>query len=203
MPSDSNSQARRLLPWVISQVLAAGTFSAQAATITVDDVSGTIGGSGCTIRDAFTAANTDAAVAGCATGTGADAIVLPGSATITLDTLDNGINCLPLVSSDITIVGNGATVRRSPTGDSCRLIEVSSSGSLILQSTTLSGGFAYGAPRKGITPNYDGGAIYSDGGDVTITGSTISGNSASNGGAIAVKYATLLIQDSTITGNTA
>ena len=207
MPTDTKSQARRLLPWVISQALAVGTFSAQAATITVDDTSGTIGGGGCTIRDAFTAANTDAAAAGCAAGSGADSIVLPSSATITLDTLDNsGINCLPLVDSNITIVGSGTTVRRSPTGDSCRLIEVTPTGSLTLQDTTLSGGFAYQQPQqaaKGTTPNRDGGAIFSVGGNVTITGSTISGNSAVSGGGVAIKYATLLIQDSTVTGNTA
>lgn len=48
-----------------------------------------------------------------------------------------------------------------------------------------------------------GGAIYSDGGDVSITASTFAGNSAIVGGAIGASYSDLTVSDSTLNDNTA
>ena len=73
-------------------VIATGT--ADAATISV--------GAGCTFADAFQAANTDAAVGGCAAGNGADTISLSPSATTDVAAT------LPTVVDDLTIVGDNS-----------------------------------------------------------------------------------------------
>ena len=57
-----------------------------------------VGGS-CSLADAITAANTDAASGGCAAGSGADVITLGGDVTLTAD--------LPAITTDITINGGG------------------------------------------------------------------------------------------------
>lgn len=48
-----------------------------------------------------------------------------------------------------------------------------------------------------------GGAIYSDGGDVSVTASTFAGNSAIVGGAISASYSDLAVSDSTLSDNSA
>jgi uncharacterized protein DUF1566 len=61
----------------------------RAADIIVSSTSGATGGPGCTLRDAITAANTDAASGGCPAGSGADTIILTAGATYTLTLVDN------------------------------------------------------------------------------------------------------------------
>src|SRR5205823_3993547 len=88
-----------------------------------------------------------------------------------------------------------------------RLLEVSNSGDLTLQDTTLSGG-------KAVVNAYDfdyaGGGILNYGGSVTLTNSTVSGNSAAgDGGGIfaATDYdsrgSDVTLTDSTVSGNSA
>lgn len=92
------------VPWAVTPAV--------AATITVNDTSGGTGGPGCKLRDAITAGNTDGVSGGCSAGSGADIIVLPTNATITLTGADNstdGANGLPSITTTITIQGNGAT----------------------------------------------------------------------------------------------
>lgn len=61
---------------------------AGAATITVNSIANTTGGSNCTLRNAITAANADTTTGGCPAGSGADTIVLPAG-TYTFTTPDN------------------------------------------------------------------------------------------------------------------
>jgi hypothetical protein len=55
----------------------------------------------------------------------------------------------------------------------------------------------------GNAPNSTGGGIFNDGGTLTISGSTISGNSAVTGGGIHNREGIVTVSGSTISGNTA
>jgi hypothetical protein len=96
----------------IALMLALGMAPTLAATINVRGP--------CTLGRAITSANNDIAVAGCTRGRGADTIVLPANSTQTLTAVNNnyyGPTGLPLIRSNITIAGNGSTIRY---GNSCR-----------------------------------------------------------------------------------
>jgi CSLREA domain-containing protein len=133
----------------LSQVLTLSAPVAQAATITVTTDSGDTGGPDCTLRDAITAANFDTAIGGCPAGSDADLIVLPDHSTITLTTPDNPDNGLPIVTSSITIEGNGTTIERDPNSPEFRIFELNGN-SLTLQKTIVSGGRVYGERNGGI-----------------------------------------------------
>src|SRR5690606_17216534 len=84
----------------------------------------------------------------------------------------NGDNGLPLIAKAVRIEGNGATIERSDAEDTpaFRFFEVADGGSLTLDGVTLANG-AVGAGQ-------DGGAIYSPRGRVSVSNSTLSGNTA-------------------------
>ena len=96
-----------------------------AANLNVTTTRGDRGGPECSLRDALTAANTDAPSGGCPAGTGADTIYLPTGSTITLDgreTQDIGAGDVvgtPVLSTDITIEGQGSVIQRNPTSSTC------------------------------------------------------------------------------------
>jgi hypothetical protein len=179
----------------VALLLALGHGPAWAATINVS-VAGP-----CTLSKAITAANTDSTAGGaCTTGSGADTLVLTAGSIHTLTAVDNntllGATGLPLVSSTITIAGNGSTIERSSAGGTpqFRLLTVTASGNLTLQKLTLQGGHA----------DTGGGAVYNYG-ICTVTNSTITGNTAdSGGGGVFNAYnRTLTITNSTVSGNVA
>ena len=136
-------------------------------------------GTGCSLMDAISAANTDMVVDRCAAGHGADTILL--SADVSLE------KALPLVTSVITIEGGNFTIRGSQT----HIIGVNQRGNLTLNEVTIIGG------KSGW-----GGAIGNLGGKLTINNSTISNNSAGEGGAIG-NEGTLTIINSEISNNDA
>jgi hypothetical protein len=78
---------------------------------------------------------------------------------------------LPVISSVITIAGNGSTIKRDPGAPDFRFFAVSSSGNLTLQRTTVSGGITS-----------DGGSGVLSFGAVTLTNCTISNNSTEDFG---------------------
>jgi hypothetical protein len=166
---------------------------ALAATINV--------GGGCKLVDAITAANTDNAIGRCRAGRGADTIVLPANSTQTLTQANNqsyGPTGLPVVTSTITIAGNGSIIARSIAAGTpeFRILAVGTGGNLTLRQTTISGGRAPGEGR--------GGGVYRRSGRVTLIGCTISGNQAFVGGGVANAVAgTLTVTNSTIAGNIA
>lgn len=143
--------------------------------IVVTSTTGGTGGPNCTLRDAITAANTDAAVGGCQAGSGSDTIALPAGSVISLLTIDNdasGPNGLPSVTSDIVIEGRGATVQRGGTSTEFRLFHVGPAGSLALRDTTV---------RNGHGRAVGGGGILIDQGSVELLASTVSENRAAHG----------------------
>ena len=110
--------------------------------------------------------------------------------------MTDGPNGLPSITSDITINGNGATIRRTLlTGfPELRIFHVAASGSLTLNKITVA---------KGLVSSSDpGGGILSRG-TLTLTNSTLSDNSAGSGGGIFNWDGTLTLTSSTLSGNLA
>ncbi|MCH8853626.1 MAG: hypothetical protein IID41_13385 [Planctomycetes bacterium] len=175
--------------------------AARAATITVTSDSGGTGGPDCTLRDAITAANTDAPTGGCPAGNGADTIELPADATITLRQVDNdtnGLNGLPSVISEININGSGTAIQRDGSAPDFRIFHIGASGNLTLNDLTVSGGV-----ELGDFPANRGGGIYNgSGSELTLAKSTVSGNSAYHGGGI-WSFGELTMNDSTVSENVA
>lgn len=189
----------------VALLLALGLSPAMGATINVTPgaVDNMVNGN-CSIVEAITAANTNAAVDTCTAGndlpSGADTINLDGS-TFTLNQVNNnfyGNNGLPVITSEIVIEGNGSTIQRSGAGGTpaFRIIAIdgdTGNGDLTLNETTISGGLAG-----------SGGGIYNYYGILTITNSTISGNNTNSGsGGGILNSGPLTITNSTISGNVA
>jgi hypothetical protein len=179
----------------VALALALGPSPGLAATIPVRG--------SCTLVQAITAANTDTARGGCPAGSGADTLVLePPGRTVTLTRVDNttyGPTGLPVISSAITIAGNGGTIARPATAPAFRLLAVSATGELTLEGLTLTGGLASGDSDV----SNSGGGV-SNRGVVTISSSTISGNTATGlGGGVYNDAAVVTVTESTISGNTA
>lgn len=146
-----------------------------AGSITVD-------GTTCTLADAITAANTDAATGGCPAGSVDDTLVL-SSGGIYILTTD-----LPSIITTITISGNGATITWGTGTPSYSILRVGSTGVLTLDNVKISNGSE--------------GGIYNSGGVLTVTNSSIISNTGFNGGGIG-GYGTTFIARSVISGNTA
>lgn len=129
----------------------------QAATLTVDD--------NCTLADAIIAANTGMTAGNCRSGTtGVDTIYL--TQHVVLTNVDNttaaGQNGLPLITSDITIIGNGFTIERSDAAGTpaFRIFQIEPDARLRLIDFTLRNGRVVGSNgRRGsntTTPGSDG-----------------------------------------------
>jgi hypothetical protein len=171
----------------------------------------------CTLGEAIQAANTDLAVDGCPAGSGSDTIAL-ASGLYSLTAIDNGVNGLPRVTSDITIAGESAAttiIERAAGSPDFRIFEVG--GFLGLNNVTIRGG--RGQAGSGVRGGdleinnsvfedndaltQSGGAIFQNGLiDVTIRNSIFRNNSAGSVGAITM-FGSLRIENSTFTGNAA
>jgi hypothetical protein len=212
-------------------LLALGQGVAAAATITVTTNNPNIASDGqCSLVEAIVNANNDAAThADCAAGSGADTIILPAKANVTLSnaygTIYSSPIGLPLITSRITIEGNGATIARQGNAPAFGLLAVDFSADLTLQSITLSGGCSGSgggvlnsgtlsikdSTISGNTANFGGGGVYNYPGTLTVENSTISGNRAGRGGGLFSApnpyvwgiSGFLTITNSTISGNTA
>jgi hypothetical protein len=160
--------------------------AAQNTTITVTTTMPGMNADGqCSLAEALTNANADAATAAdCPAGSGADVIMLTTGATYTLTAVDNttdGANGLPSITSDITIMGKGATIQRS-TADGTpefRIFHVAAKGALRLHELTVANGVARG--QDGEIPTLGaGGGIYSRG-TMTAENSIVRDNIAAGG----------------------
>ncbi len=137
-------------------------------------------GASCSLADAVTAANTDAAVGGCPAGSGADTISLTGD--ISLD------DELPDIETELSVNGNGFRIDGA---GKYRIFYVNK-GALTLKDVTLQSGQAdFGA------------ALVNDGGQVRISDSVIQGNSAvmAAGAIYNSETAKLWIEDTDLIGN--
>jgi uncharacterized repeat protein (TIGR01451 family) len=101
-------------------------------------------------------------------------ITLPSHAIYNYNAADNstdGGNALPVITGNVTIIGNGATIERTRT-NVFRLFDVAPGGSLTLENVTLTGGLAAGTGTAA-----EGGAIYSAG-TLSLSGVTVKSNKA-------------------------
>ena len=187
---------------------------AAAAGIVVNTTAdNTTAGDGlCTLREAITNANSDSDTTSgdCAAGFGADTITFAANTIITL-----AGSQLPAVTTEMTIIGNGAantiiqastcnpvTLPGGCTPADYRVFEATTTGKLTLDGVTVRHGHCAGACA---TSNIDGGGILNDGGMLTVTSSTLSGNSADFGfgGGIFNSGGMLTVTNSTLSGNSA
>ncbi|MGQ0699256.1 MAG: carbohydrate binding domain-containing protein [Panacagrimonas sp.] len=156
--------------------------AAGAATIVFGDT--------CSLTGAINSANSDTAQGGCPAGSGADIIVLPASATPTVNSA-----ALPDITSPITIQGNGSTLQRGGSAPAFRLFTVTATGDLTLNDLTLANGQD--------SSEYGGGGIQSEG-RLVLNRCTVTGNrSDSRGGGIAVANGSFELNDSTVSANSA
>jgi predicted outer membrane repeat protein len=123
----------------------------------------------------------------------ADTICLTDS-TYTFTTAHIPLNALPAITSEITIIGNGAALSRQAGSPLFGFFEVNTGGSLTLDNLTLSGGDV---------GNDTGGALVNEGGTVTLNNVTFSNNHANTGGAIDNENGSLTLIDSTFENNQA
>src|SRR5690606_31785016 len=130
----------------------------------------------------------------CTGGDGPDVIVVPGE-TLTLVAVDNstnGDNGLPVIHSEMTLRGSGLShtiLERDPAAPAFRHLLVSASGNLTLEDLSLTQGLISGAQS--------GGALFNDGGTVTIRFVRFSDNeSTASGGAIENVGGTVAIESS-------
>jgi hypothetical protein len=130
----------------------------------------------CTFRDALNAAETDGL---------ASIIQLQTGTTYTLTEVDNtplfaAANGLPVISTAITIQGNGATLQRSQESGTpeFRFFRITESGNLTIEDLVLTRGSVVLSAFESI-----GGAIYTSG-QLTIHNSAFVNNSANASGAI-------------------
>lgn len=195
MPPVSH-MSKTILALALAQSLAVPV--AEAAIINVDG--------SCSIQDAIRSANTDAVVSGCEAGSGDDTINIPfQTISLTSAAIDGeqfGPSGLPLISSNITILGNGSTIER-PSGTEFRILATDSGTNAVLtmESVTLTGGIA----KYGVSGGY-GGAIYvGEDTSLILNAATISGNRSygSGGGVYSYGATGVQINDSTIENNTA
>ena len=154
-------------------------------------------GATCTLAEAIVSANTDTPYGGCTTGyAGADTIDLQADVYLTeYDNSTYGFTGLPVVTSEITIEGNGHTISRddSATTQVFRILAVFG-GDLTLNSATVSGGLGV-----------FGSGIYVSSASLVVSNSTLSGNSALGAGAgiYVGSAAAVEVSNSTLSGNTA
>ena len=177
---------RHALAAVAASLFALPVMPAKAATIHVD-------GSTCTLGQAIDNAKYDTSGGGCIAGSGADTLNLLADITLT--------SRLPDLFTDITIEGNGRTVRRDPSSPDLFGIFFVGNGPFTLNQTTVTGGLG--------NRNTNSGGIVAYGGPIRVTRSTISGNVGRVGGGIACfgqggNYAfTLSVENSLVSGNRA
>ena len=135
--------------------------------------------SSCSLADAIIAANHDRPEGDCPAGRGADTIALTQDITLQAE--------LPVITSDITIEGNGYTI----SGDNRYRIFFNAGGGLTINDLTMTKGDV----------DESGGAIVNGGdGELSISDSSFSGNSAENSGAI-FNVGELIISDSSFSDN--
>ena len=191
----------RLNPLYAALLIALGG-SAQAATLTV--TSNLDDGTDCTLREAVEAINAGANQNGCsaagAYGTNDTIVFAPAliNSTITLtDQADSDIE----INKALTITGpvagdpTGLTIERSAgASNPFRLFEVTADVPLTLENLTLTGGDA--------GSGNDGGGVLASG-DVTLTNSTVSNNSADNIGGGVRASGDVTLTNSIVSNNSA
>jgi predicted outer membrane repeat protein len=198
------------LALALTMLLATSPGFAASIDVTKDAVDTKKNGN-CSLLEAITAANTDKAVDQCVKGNGADTINLPANSTFVLSKIDNnsvndGANGLPTVTSNITIEGQDSRIERSNSAPAFRVFHIASGAELKLLNTTITGG---------VTGNGDyyvanGAGIFSRGmltlencvvSENKATGLGAGGDKTAGGGGIFSIHSSLNLKNSRVTNN--
>lgn len=184
-------------------VLIAAPAAAEAVTINVNTTQDEYGEgpTSCSLREAITAAQTNASLGGCSAGSGPDTILLPGG-TYKITRAGAGEDANSTGDLDITGPDNllirpaGPTDRVIVDGNAIdRVFDKSGMGETTFESIRVMGGK--------ITDIEDGGGIRVAAGNLFVENVTVDGNeSAYQGGGIAA-YSTVHLTNSTVSGNKA
>lgn len=171
----------------------------------------------CSLRDAIMMANAYALQHPKKTAT----VQLAVGKTYALTAIDNkgtsGANALPVVLGRVTVQGAGATVERSASAPTMRLLQVGAGGVLTVVNTKLAGGHT--ARNGGVLLNagtltltrsvvrdaaagMTGGGLYNTG-TATVTSSTFFADTAAGNGGAILNRGHLTVANSTTTGNKA
>ncbi|MFD5427587.1 hypothetical protein [Streptomyces sp. NPDC127084] len=139
---------------------------------------------------------------------GADTLRLAPRCTYRLLADPGTGNGLPAITSQVTIQGRGAVIRRDPAAPPFRVLFVSDGGDLTLSRTTIEGGIAIDCPNEGV--GVCGGGISSLG-KLTVNNSRVRANKVASdvavaaGGGIATGgddgVGTAVLVDTEISGN--
>ena len=106
-----------------------------------------------------------------ANGNGEDDTIVLAASTYSFTAANNGANALPVVTSTLTIQGNGAVVERQATAE-FRLFDVGATGNLTLDGVTVQGGkVTFTSVRDG-----GGGIRVVGAGRLTMTNAVVTGN---------------------------
>lgn len=170
-------------------------WSAYAATITVQSLSGASSATHCTLRDAIRAANLDQAVGACNAGSGDDTILFAVTGTLALT------ETLPVITTNVSIVGPGPaslSLWRNPTGPQFRFVDITTTAGLtptvVISGLRMVNGAAGGGNGGAIqTRNFAG---------LAVVNVIFEGNRAANGGAIHIRGPLTIVQ-SAFTNNVA
>ena len=173
----------------------AGQTSAPSAPLIVTTPAAAGPCSASSLIDAVSAANTTP---------GGGTVTLAGGCVYTLAAANSsadGSNGLPVITGNVRVEGNGATITRSAASGTphFRVFDVASGGNLALHALTVSNGIA--------DNNHDGGGAVYNHGTLQVAASTFTGNSnpaavGTSGGAIQ-NSGSLTVTTSTFTGNSA
>jgi CSLREA domain-containing protein len=184
--------------WALLAVMGAVGTPAAAANLVVNSLSDNFIASDkkCTLREAILNANADADLTfgDCVAGSGMDNITFSVTGNIVLS------STLPEITDADRLTIDGQNKITLNGNQNVRILIVQNDAVLVLNNLAMVGGFAS-------FPSYyhfGGGALFNDGGSVTVNNSSISGNrTASRGGAIASSKGTLTINNSSFAGNSA
>jgi hypothetical protein len=179
--------------------------SSRASTIFVTTLQQKISSSGgCSLQEAIYSANADSSeffvsgptgnpvliTSGCVPGNGDDVIVLPtGGAIFQLNSIIDDANnptgptATPIITSTITIQGNGATLQWLNANLNARAFAVGTGGNLTITEMFITGFIAKGGngASGGGGGMGAGGAIYVESGTLTVVDCTFSNNNALGG----------------------
>ncbi|MFC7242119.1 right-handed parallel beta-helix repeat-containing protein [Catellatospora aurea] len=111
---------------------------------------------------------------------GADTLTLTRRCTYALVAADNPGNGLPIITGQITINGNGATITRRTYAPNFRILHVGDTGTLVLNNLTVSHGSASDCPIVLPTEGLCGGGILNLG-TLTVNRSRVIDNSVIGG----------------------
>jgi hypothetical protein len=181
---------------VIATALLIAAGSASAATITVDTTDDT-SATDCTLRNAITAANSDAASGACSAGSGGDTIRITATGNIQLGT------SLPTVTSAMSLVGSAAGDIQVRSVGTFRVFTVDTPSDVEISGMTISQG-------DGVTTG--AGIHHQGGGTLALDGVAVTANTASDlqvnapaeaygGGIYNETGSSLVVENSSISGN--